>query len=58
MKKKKGEVLVKVTYPVQFGSRVILPGETATVPADIAEEWISTERAINAEVTDDNRTND
>jgi hypothetical protein len=49
-KKKKDEMIVKITYPVLFGNRQILPGETATVPADVAEEWISTERAINAEV--------
>jgi hypothetical protein len=46
-RKKVNEVKVKVTFPVMFGARQILPGETATVPEDIAQEWISTERAIS-----------
>lgn len=42
----KGVVEVKITYPVWIGDRQYQPGETATVPADIAEEWIEKEQAV------------
>ncbi len=38
---------VKITHPVKFGELLLQAGETATVPADLAREWISTERAIS-----------
>jgi hypothetical protein len=56
-KKKIGDfVIVKVTGPdCKLGDRLILPGETANVPADIAAEWIQDERAtaVVAEVKND-----
>jgi hypothetical protein len=39
-------VTVRITGPnCWLGDRHYLPGETATVPADTAREWISTARA-------------
>jgi hypothetical protein len=44
--KRKTSITVKVTGPnCWLGDRHYLPGETATVPADTAREWISTVRA-------------
>lgn len=45
MRKKEKGVNVKITYPVWIGNRRYEPGETATVPADIAAEWIEKEQA-------------
>lgn len=47
VKKKVNEIVIKITGPdCRLGDRLMLPGETATVPADIAAEWIQTERAM------------
>jgi hypothetical protein len=50
---------VRITGPdCWLGDRLYLPGETATVPAELAEEWILTERAVStAEVADGDRQN-
>jgi hypothetical protein len=48
MTKKKVDELVeiRITGPdCRFGNRLYLPGETATVPAEIAAEWNKTGRA-------------
>ena len=42
---KKKKIEVRITHPIRLGNREYLPGETATVPEDIAQEWILTERA-------------
>lgn len=49
---REGMMTVKVTYPVMLGNRRIHPGETITVPADIAAEWREKEWAayVTAEV--------
>ena len=39
-RKKKGEIEVKITHPIKQGNRTIEPGETITVQADMAKEWI------------------
>jgi hypothetical protein len=54
-KKVTGMMIVRITGPdCRAGNRLYLPGETATVPAEVAEQWILTERAviIAAEVED------
>jgi hypothetical protein len=51
-------VTVRITGPDCWdGDRHYLPGEYATVPATLANEWKQTERAIDiiVEVTDGNR---
>jgi hypothetical protein len=54
MRKKKGFVVVKITGPdCRFGDRLIMPGETATVPAELASEWIETQRAVNVAAEDE-----
>jgi hypothetical protein len=56
MPKKKIElVTVKMTYPIRYQDRLLEPGETATVPAEIAAEWIEKMQAVNvaAEVAKD-----
>lgn len=56
-KKSIGMAEVRVTGPgCRFNDRNILPGETATVPTELAREWIETERAVaTAEVKDGDR---
>jgi hypothetical protein len=52
---------VKVVGPrCWVGNRLYRPGETATVPADLARVWIQEMRAlaVSAEVKDDNWQND
>jgi hypothetical protein len=46
------DTVMRVTYPILYGSRVINPGETITVPAEIAAEWRAKEWAayVTAEV--------
>jgi len=48
---------MKATYPIKYGNRVIQPGETITVPAEVAAEWRAKEWAayVTAEVNDDDR---
>jgi len=49
-----GEAKVRITGPgCEYGGRLYQPGETATVPAEVAIEWIQDERAValTAEVT-------
>jgi hypothetical protein len=49
-KKKKDELVVRITGPECWaGDRLWKPGETATVPRQLAEEWILTERALKVE---------
>ncbi len=51
-------IVIKITGPdCRLGDWLILPGETATVPADLAAEWIREQRAvtITAEVQDGDR---
>lgn len=62
MPRKKTEMVkVRVIGPnCKYGDRVIMPGETATIPAELAEGWILSMRAviIAAEVKKDgNGTN-
>lgn len=59
-KKKKSDLLeVKITGPLcWYLDRHYEPGETAHVPAEIAQAWIDTQRAVEtAEVSHDNRQN-
>jgi hypothetical protein len=46
---------VKITYPVWYGDRQYLPGETATVTVAKATEWKSNMQAVSvaAEVKED-----
>ncbi len=56
MMRKEKTMIVEVTGPrCWVNDRHYLPGETATVPASIAREWIQTRRAVAvaAEVEDD-----
>lgn len=55
MAKKKKGIEVRITGPHCEYDRLYKPGETATVPAEIAQEWIQSERAlaVGAEVQDD-----
>lgn len=57
-RRRKDENLVKVrvTGPnCKYGERVIMPGETATIPAELAEQWKQSGRAVDvaAEVQKD-----
>jgi hypothetical protein len=36
---------VRIAFPLWFGDRHLQPGETATVPAELADEWIQSMRA-------------
>ena len=62
-KKKRADsnlIAIKITGPnCILGDRHYLPGETATIAADIAAIWIQQERAVAvaAEVQDDNWSN-
>lgn len=54
-------IAIKITGPdCKLGDRLLLPGEITTVPADIAAEWIQTERAaiVTAEVKNGDWQND
>ncbi len=59
-KKQVDLVTVKITGPnCRLDNRLYRPGETATVPANIADEWILDERAtLVAEEKHGNRKND
>ena len=54
MARKKREIVdesemrtIRITGPeCRFGTRHYLPGETVTVPADVAEGWILGQRAV------------
>jgi predicted NUDIX family NTP pyrophosphohydrolase len=51
MAKKKSEITVKITGPdCRLGDRLMLPGETVTIPADSANEWIREQRAVTIAV--------
>jgi hypothetical protein len=56
-KKKAEEKTILITGPnCRLDDRLYRPGETATIPAELADEWILTERAVEtAEVKDDGR---
>jgi hypothetical protein len=45
MGKKSRFVEVRIAFPLWFGDRHLQPGETATVPAELADEWIQSMRA-------------
>ena len=52
---KMGMKEVRITGPnCRLDNRLYMPGETATVPVEIAQEWINDERAVDvtAEVAD------
>lgn len=61
-RRRKDENLVKVrvTGPnCKYGERVIMPGETAIIPAELAQEWNQTGRAVivTVEVINGDRQN-
>jgi hypothetical protein len=46
---------VRITGPdCWLGDRLYLPGETATVPSELADEWILTERAVSTAEAQEN----
>jgi len=51
-------MLVKITFPVHYNDRVLLPGETTNVPARVARVWLAQQWAAKvAEVSNDNWQN-
>jgi len=51
-------MLVKITHPILYNDRVLLPGETMNVPARVAREWLEQQWAAKvAEVSNDNWQN-
>jgi hypothetical protein len=45
-------MLVKITHPILYQDRVLLPGETTSVPASVGRVWLAQEWAAKvAEVS-------
>lgn len=54
-------MLIKITHPIIYQDRVLLPGETINVPTRVARDWLEQQwaarTAAEVKATDDNRKN-